>query len=74
MPSLTYSATFGHQVKTVRIYEVKGGQGWHVLIDNYYQGDVQRVGGELVFHPTQLCQLQGDDVAAMLEVMEGESK
>lgn len=70
MPSLTYSATFGNQTKTVEIREVQG--AWQVFLDDYYQGAVNRLGTELVMNPSQASGLQGDDIAAILEMVERE--
>lgn len=74
MPSLSYSATFGDQVKTIDITQISGSGGeatWHVFIDRMYQGIVIRKEGELVYHPGPGSRLQGDDIGAMLEVVNG---
>lgn len=68
MSSLTYPATFGNQTRTVEIREVQG--GWQVFLDNYYQGAVHLVDGELIMAPSRASGLQGDDIAAILEVIE----
>lgn len=72
MSSLSYSATFGHQVRQIDIEQVAGSGGeetWHVLIDRFYYGSVTRIHGELVYLPGPGSTLQGDDVGALLEVV-----
>lgn len=56
MPSLTHPAAFGHHTKTVEIRETQG--GWRVFVDNYYQGSIRRIGGELIMAPSRAMQLQ----------------
>lgn len=69
MPSLTYSATFGNQTRTVEIREVQG--AWQVFLDDYYQGAVNWLGTELVMNPSHASGLQGDDIGVILEIIEG---
>jgi hypothetical protein len=54
---LTYPAIFGDHTKTVEIRQVQG--GWQVFIDNYYQGSIHRIGGELIMAPSRASQLKG---------------
>lgn len=69
MPSLTYPATFGDQTKTVEIREGQG--GWQVFLDNYYQGSVHLIDGELIMAPSRASGLQGDDIGVILGVISG---
>lgn len=72
MASLSYSATFGHQVRRIDIEQVAGGGGeetWHVLIGRFYYGSVTRIQGELAYLPGPGSTLQGDDIGALLEII-----
>lgn len=66
--TIEYAATIGQQVKRIKISDINGAEGWHVYLDAYYQGSVDRVRGVLVAHFND--KLQGDDIAAILEVVE----
>lgn len=71
MPSLAYPATFGHQVKQIKITQVyAGGNGWEILIDNYRQGSVEKAGGEWRAHLVPGCQLVGDDLGVIFGMLE----
>lgn len=72
MPSLTYSALFGDRTRKIYINQVNGAQGYHVFIDDLYQGAVLLVNGKLEAHMVPRTDLSGDDVAAMLEVIDAE--
>jgi hypothetical protein len=70
---LSYPASFGSETKIIEISPVMGTgteATWFVFIDRYFHGSVTRVGGELVYHPGAGIALQGDDVGALLEVVE----
>lgn len=74
MPSLTYRALFGSRTRTIYINQVNGGQGYHVFLDDLYQGAVHLIQGKLEARMVPKTELSGDDVSAMLEVIENEFK
>lgn len=72
MPSLSYPASFGFEMKIIQISRVMGmgtEATWFVFIDRYFQGSVTGVEGQLVYRPGTDIALQGDDVGALLEVV-----
>lgn len=71
MPSLSYCTTFGDQVKTIDIEQVSGsGQEgtWNVFIDRFYQGVVEYVDGNWIFREGPGCELQGEEIAGLLDL------
>lgn len=72
MRSISYPATFPDGIRMVKIVELRGGHGWQIIIDDYYQGVIHLVRGELVAHLSLPIELSGDDIGALLEVVERE--
>ena len=72
MRSLTYPAAFPDRFRTVKIVELSGGHGWQLYLDDYYQGVIHLVRGELVAHLSLPVELQGDDIGAVMEVINKE--
>lgn len=72
MRSISYPAVLGDQEKTVKVVELTGGHGWQIFIDNYYQGVIHLIGGEMVAHLALPIELAGDDIGALMEVIETE--
>lgn len=73
MPSLTYPASFGQQVKIVKIVQLQEGiNDYQVFVDNYYWGKVQKIRREWTMYMTPKTELTGDDIVAIFEVVERE--
>lgn len=72
MRSISYPATFPGGIRMVKIVELRGGQGWQFYFGDYYQGTIHLVRGELVAHLSLPVELSGDDIGALLGVIEKE--
>lgn len=73
MPSLTYPATISGIPHQVKIADVHGAAGlYHVYLDDFFIGSIERKGSGLVPHIDGRTGLAGDDVAAIIEVIEKE--
>ncbi|HEY4337327.1 MAG TPA: hypothetical protein VGM89_15560 [Puia sp.] len=71
--SLTYRATFGLETRTIEIERIAGAGGeatWNVFVDRYFVASIQMAAGEIRVRPLPRSWLSGDDVAALIEVME----
>ncbi|ASU34433.1 hypothetical protein [Mucilaginibacter xinganensis] len=70
MERISFSASFGDEIKQVTIIDVnKGSGGYQLLIDKYYYGDIIKVNGEWHLHSsTNLLTL--DDIQAIGEIIE----
>lgn len=74
MPSFTYPATISSIPHQVKISAISGAARtlYHVFVDNYFIGSIERTESGLVSHIEGRAGLSGDDVAAILEVVEKE--
>lgn len=51
--NIEFNAIYGDVTKKVKVYSPDGmtDHGWHVIVDNYYQGQFINQGGEWCFYP-----------------------
>lgn len=69
MPSSTFSITLNNHLRKIEIYQVQGGDGWYVLVDNYLQAMIYIMGGKLLIYPNRGCELSGDDLAGIVDAV-----
>jgi len=68
MREIEFNASFGDEQKRVVIgQDVGGGEGWHVLIDNYSRGVIYYRQGQWVYYDRHL---ELDDVMVIAELIE----
>ena len=75
IPSLSYTASFGFETRTVDINPVSGAGSvstWHLFVDRYYAAAVDLIAGKICVHPGPGTWMTGDDMGAVADVMEDE--
>lgn len=63
MLSIEFDFPWDNSRRICKIVDVsKGSGGYQVLIDNYYNGEIRKIGGEWVGYLNQRSDLTSDDV------------
>jgi hypothetical protein len=70
MDSIEFDAPFGDKTRHVKLSSNSGGDGYQILIDNYYHGVIRKVNGQWRAHLNDKSELTGDDIAALIETIE----
>jgi len=67
--------TFGNQPRNVKITQPLGsGGGYHLFIDNYFQGSILPQDGKLVAHLNQRSIITVDDLEVIFEIIGAKEK
>jgi hypothetical protein len=73
--SITLICDFAGDKKTVEVTQPNGASGaWHVMIENYFQGQIVKNNGEWVAYLQKGTILTGDDVSVVIDMIEKESR
>lgn len=69
---LEFDAAFGNEVKKVKLMNPFGsGDGYHVIIDNYYKGIIVKIGGRWIGHLNPKSCMTAADIDILGDLIDG---